>query len=311
MELRHLEFFLAVAETGSFTRAARRLHLVQSGVSATVKALEHELGSALLIRSRQQVSLTPAGEALLPRARAALDAVRAARDAVHRTQGALHGTVTVGTLTSIDLVDLPGLMAALRDRHPGVTVRLRASMTGSAGLAGQLREGLLDVAFLGLPGPPRAGLSTRLLAAEPAVLYVPAAHPLARKGRATLAELADFPFIDSPAGFTNRAMADHAFAAAGREREVTVEVANVGTIGDFVRAGLGVAFLVPFLVRDLDGLAAVHVTDHDLRWQLAIATAATRRPSAATRAFLDLVEEWYPTLPDRAAGSVSPSAAER
>ncbi|ADJ45456.1 LysR family transcriptional regulator [Amycolatopsis mediterranei S699] len=295
MELRHLEHFLAVADAGSFTRAARALHVVQSGVSATVKALERELGSALFTRSRQEVTLTAAGQALLPKARETLDAAQAAKDAVDRTRGALHGTVTVGTLTAIDLVDLPELLAALRARHAGVTVRLRAAMAGSAGLAQHLRDGQLDVAFLALPAPSPADLDTRELATAPLTVYVPGSHPLAGKHRATLAQLAEFPFIDTPPGFGSRAVVDQAFTAAGVQREVTVEVANVGTVIDFVRAGLGIAFLGRPLVSDLTGLDTVQVADCDLRWQLTVATAATRRPSAATEAFLALLRERHPT----------------
>ena len=295
MELRHLEYFVAVADTGGFTQAARTLHVVQSGVSATIKALERELGSALFTRSSQAVTLTAAGHALLPRARETLDAARAAKDAVHRTQGTLHGTVMVGTQISVDFVGMPGLLAELRARHPGVTVRLRAAMEGSAGLAQHLREGRLDVAFLSLPGPPPADLDTRLLASAPMVVYVPSSHPLAGEGRASLARLAEFPFIDSPPGFTNRAIADQAFAAAGVQREVTLEVPDVGTVADFIRAGLGIGFLGEWLVHDLTGLDTVQVADQELRWRLAVATASARRPGAATTALLDLLGERHPS----------------
>ncbi|HWO64640.1 MAG TPA: LysR family transcriptional regulator [Umezawaea sp.] len=295
MELRHLEHFLAVADTGSFTRAAARLHVVQSGVSATVRALERELGSELFDRSGRHVTLTAAGKAFQPRAQDTLDAARAAKDAVHRVQGALHGTVTVGTLTAIDVVDLPGLLAELHAEHPGVTVRLRAAMAGSAGLAQHLREGGLDVAFLALPGPRPSDLDTRLLATAELAVYVPGSHPLAGEHRATLARLAEFPFVDTPVGFGSRTVVDLAFAAAGVEREVTVEVANVATAVDFVRAGLGIAFLADRLVPDSSGLHVVQVADANLCWRLTVATAAARHPSAATRAFLDLLHERHPT----------------
>ncbi|MET9481557.1 LysR family transcriptional regulator [Streptomyces sp. NPDC006638] len=294
MELRHLEYFLAVADTGSFTRAARALHVVQSGVSATVKALERELGSALFDRSSHAVTLTAAGRAFLPRARDTLSAASAAKDAVHRTQGTLQGEVTVGTLTSIDVTDLPELLSAFRDRHPAVTVRLRAASAGSAGLARQLRDGQLDVAFLSLPGPAPAGLDTRLLATAPLFLYVPRAHPLAGTGRVSLAQLGEFPFVDSPRGFGNRVLVDRAFAAAGVEREVTLEVADIGTAAHYIRAGLGIGFLSRFLVGDHAGLDVLEVADHELRWQLTVATAANRRPGATTEAFLDLLRERNP-----------------
>ncbi|WP_327237847.1 LysR family transcriptional regulator [Streptomyces sp. NBC_01317] len=294
MELRHLEYFLAVADTGSFTRAARALHVVQSGVSATVKALERELGSALFVRSSNAVTLTAAGRAFLPRARDTLSAASAAKDAVHRTRGTLQGEVTVGTLTSIDVTNLPELLSVFRDRHPAVTVRLRAASAGSAGLAQQLRDGQLDVAFLSLPGPAPAGLDTRLLATAPLFLYVPRTHPLAGTGRVSLAQLGEFPFVDSPQGFGNRVLVDRAFAAAGVEREVTLEVADIGTAVHYIRAGLGIGFLSRFLVGDHAGLDVLEVADHELRWQLTVATAANRRPGATTEAFLDLLRERNP-----------------
>ncbi|MFC8076849.1 LysR family transcriptional regulator [Streptomyces sp. NPDC057307] len=296
MELRHLEYFLAVADTASFTRAAKRLNVVQSGVSATIKALERELGSALFDRSPQEIALTVAGRAFLPRARETLDAARAAKDAVQRTQGALHGTVTVGTLTSIDLVDLPGLLTALHARHPAVTVRLRVAVAGSAGLLEHLRDGRLDVAFLSLPGPSPTDLNTRPLAVAPLLLYVPSTHPLAGAGQVSLTQLAEFPFVDSPPGFGNRIVVDRAFASAGVEREVTLEVADIGTAVNFIRAGLGIGFLSGFLVHDHAGLDVLRVADHELTWQLNVATAATRRPAAPTEAFLELLRERHPAL---------------
>src|ERR1017187_895956 len=110
MELRHLEVFVAVAEELSFTRASNRLHLVQSGVSSAVKALERDLGANLFDRDRHRVMLTDAGQVLLPEARATLAAAQAARDAVSEAQGGLRGTVTVGTMLSTGPLDLAGLL---------------------------------------------------------------------------------------------------------------------------------------------------------------------------------------------------------
>ncbi|SEG57876.1 DNA-binding transcriptional regulator, LysR family [Actinacidiphila yanglinensis] len=298
MELRHLEHFLAVADAGSFTKAARNLHLVQSGVSATIKTLEHELGAALFVRTPGAVVLTAAGRALLPRARETLVAAGSAKDAVHRTQGTLQGEVTVGTLTSVNVVDLPDMLSVLRDRHPAVTVRLRAAAGGSADLAQQLRDGLLDVAFMSLPDPQRLGLDTRLLAVAPLSLYVPSAHPLVGAGRVVLAQLGEFPFVDSPQGFGNRTVVDQAFAAAGVDREVTLEVADIGTAVNYIRAGLGIGFLSRFLVEDHTGLDVLEIADHDLRWRFSVATASRRRPSGPTEAFLDLLRERYPSTRD-------------
>ncbi len=119
MELRHLEVFVAVAEELSFTRASNRLHLVQSGVSSAIKALERDLGAKLFDRDRHRVVLTDAGQVLLPEARATLAAAQAARDAVSEAQGGLRGTVTVGTMLSTGPLDLPGLLGRFHRAHPG------------------------------------------------------------------------------------------------------------------------------------------------------------------------------------------------
>lgn len=293
VELRHLEYFLAVADSRSFTEAAKRLHVVQSGVSATIKALERELGAELFLRGPAGVALSPAGEALRPHARTTLDAARAAKDAVGAARGTVRGTVTVGTLTSVSVIDVPTVLAELHARHPDVVVHLRAASAGSAGLAGQLRDGDLDVAFLVFTGPPPADLHTRLVASVPLLLVVPEGHPLARRRSVSLTELAGMSFVDGPPGYGNRTVVDSAFAAAGVERTVAVEVADIGTAAVCIRKGLGIGFLSWSILEGIDssGLVSVRITGHDLQWRLYVATSVNRQASAATRALLALIEE--------------------
>ncbi|OBG21050.1 LysR family transcriptional regulator [Mycobacterium sp. 852002-51057_SCH5723018] len=296
MELRHLEYFLAVTDNLSFTRAAKRLHVVQSGVSATIKALERELGAELFVRGRAGVALTPAGQELAPHARAAIDAVRAAKEAVAATRGAISGTVKLGTLMSINNVDLPTLLADLRAQHPGVLVQIRFARAGSAGLAQQLRDGTLDVALLVFPDGPPPDLHTRLVAAFQLLLIVPAGHPLAGRESVPVAELAGMSFVDGPPGYGNRAVVDRAFAAAGVQRTVALEVADIATTATHVRNGLGIGFLSRFILDEIgdDGLATVRISDYDIRWRLYVAMSATRSPSAATRAVFSLIEDMIP-----------------
>jgi DNA-binding transcriptional LysR family regulator len=296
VELRHLEYFLAVAENRSFTEAAKRLHVVQSGVSATIKALERELGAELFVRGPAGVALTPAGEELRPRARETLDAARAAKDAVNATLGSVRGTVTVGTLTRINVIDLPTLLVDLHARHPGVMVHLRAASAGSDGLLRQLRDGDLDVAFLVFTGTPPADLNARLVAAVPLLLVVPVDHPLAQRDSVPLAELAGMSFVDSPPGYGTRTVIDNAFTAAGIDRTVTVEVADLGTAATYIRNGLGIGLLSWTILEDIDdaGLATVRIADYDLQWRLFVTTTALRPLSAATRALLALIEERLP-----------------
>ncbi len=299
MELRHLEYFLAVADTRSFSRAGKRLHVVQSGVSATIKALERELGAELFVRGPAGVTLTPAGEELRSGARATLDAARAAKDAVNATRGAVRGTVTVGTLTSISVIDLPNLLTELHARHPEVRIHLRAASAGTTGLTRQLRDGDLDVAFLAFIGVPPADLHTRLIAEITLLLVVPVDHALAQRDSVTLTDLAGMSFVDGPPGYGNRTVVDTAFAAAGVERTVALEVSDIGTAATYIRNGLGIGFLSWTMLDGSDdaGLVTVPVSDCDLTWRLYVATSATRPPSAATRALLALIGERKPATP--------------
>lgn len=286
MELRHLEVFVAVAEELSFTRASARLHLVQSGVSSAVRALERDLGTELFDRDRHRVLLTDAGEVLLPEARATLAAAQAARDAVSQARGGLRGTITVGTMLSTGPLDLPGVLERFHRAHPGVTVRLRMAASGSAGLARQVLDGRLDLALASIPGAVPAGLIVRPVTEEPLVVVGEHGHPLGTRP-ATLAELAAEPFIDYPPGWGTRTITDRAFAAAGLEREVPFEAAEYSAVIDLVRGGLGVAFLPASVAAGrADGLTVIEISDHAFSWVVSVATPASRRLSGAARAFL-------------------------
>jgi DNA-binding transcriptional LysR family regulator len=296
VELRQLEYFLAVADNLSFTGAAKRLHVVQSGVSATIKGLERELGAELFVRGPAGVTLTPAGQKLEPHARATIDAARAAKEAVAATRGAIRGTVTLGTLTSINVIDLPTLLAELYARHPGVLVQLRSARAGSAGLAQQLRDGSLDVALVVFPDGPPADLHTRLVAAFQLLLVVPVDYPLAGRGAVSLAELAGMSFVDGPPGYGNRAVVDRAFAAAGVQRTIALEVADIATTATHIRNGLGIGFLSRFILEEIgdSGLATLQISDYDICWRLYAAMSVVRPPGAATRAVFSLIEEMIP-----------------
>ncbi|HWS36638.1 MAG TPA: LysR family transcriptional regulator [Actinoplanes sp.] len=298
MDLRQLEYFVAVAEELHFSRAATRLHVVQSAVSAAIKTLERELGTPLLDRNAKRVRLTGAGEALLPHARITLDAARDARDAVAEVSGGLRGTLRIGTLTSIRIVDLPTVLGEYHRRHPGVILQTAASPTGSGGLVDMLVEHRLDLAFVSVPGPRPAGLRLTELATSVMDLTVPIGHPLAGRASITIEELGGLDFIDLPAGYGNREVADRAFAAASVRRHVTIELTDIGTSVDYVRNGLGVALLPRFLLSDVAGIVTVPVTGADLRWPLSLAVPDDREPSAAARALIALTREFVTRVSD-------------
>jgi DNA-binding transcriptional LysR family regulator len=286
VELRHLEYFVAVAEELSFTRASRRLHVVQSGVSSAIQGLERELGATLFDRNRHRVTLTEAGLALLPEARATLAAAQAAADAVAEAAAGLRGTLSIGMMISTGSIDVPALLGRFHEQHPAVLVRLRVMPGGSVDLAREVASGGLDLALLSLPGDAPPGLTVRPLAQEPLMLICAAKHPLANAEAVRLDALANETFIDFPVGWGTRAVVDRAFATAGIDRQVSFEVADYTTAAGLVATGLGVAFVPASTDLGLTALARVPVEGAALNWRILVATSATRRPSAAARAFL-------------------------
>jgi len=292
VELRQLATFVAVAEEGSFTRAADRLHVVQSAVSAGVRNLERELGARLFDRSTHKVELTDAGRALLPEARATLAAATAARDAVDAVRGGVRGTVLLGTMQAQGMraIDVPGVLAEFRSEHPAVEVRIRHASGGSEEMAQQVREGRLDLAFLAILGGELPGLELTPLAREPIVLVTHVTHPLAKRNITQLAALSDQTHAEFPQGWSIRTANDRAFAAAGLTRTITYEVNDTASLIGFVRHGLAVAAIPASFSDDPDGLAFIPILDHPAEFVTAIATPSNRRLSAAARALLETIE---------------------
>lgn len=298
VDLRHLEHFIAVAEQCSFTRAAERLHVVQSGLSVSVRTLERELGVALFIRTTRRVELTDAGRALLPHAHQVLAAVGSARDSVAEVLGVVRGTLRVGLLQSNDPGGVPALLAQFHRDHPQVELSLRFAAGGATELADLVRQRALDLAFVAVPDPPPPDLDITPLATEPMVLLAPAEHPLASSRPVGLEELVDEAFVDFPPGWGGRMVVDQAFAAAGLARRVAVEVGDVGTFQHLIEHGFGLGFLPRPAFTHHPPLSAVPLRTVPL-WRLGAAVAAATPPSAATRALLTLASHHWHRLPEK------------
>jgi DNA-binding transcriptional LysR family regulator len=299
VELRQLNYFVAVANEKSFTLAAKRLHVVQSAVSAAIASLERDLRVTLFERNAQRVALTEAGTALLPEALAVLDAAQGARDAVDELGRGVRGSVRVGMLAGLGLVDLPALAGEFRRRYPGVEMRLRVESGGSTAIAAALLAGEVDVGLLGVADTPNRELSGRELLRVPQVLAVPAGHPLARRRVVTVADLAEEEFVDFPVGYASRAVVDRVFTAARIERRIAVEVDALDGAADFVRHGVGVAILPAFTVRGDDAVRILKIKDESMEWSLHLATPRKRKPTAAVRALTGLVDG-YLRVPEEA-----------
>ena len=241
MEIHQLQYFVAVAEEASFTRAAARVHVAQPGVSAQVRRLEAELGQQLLDRSGRSVTLTEVGAAVLPFARAALDALDGARLAVDQLAGLVRGQVTVGMVSGCALPSLAELLAEFHARYPGVAIALTED--GSDRLVQQLRDGTLDLALIGTAGPAAEGLETAVVLDDALVAAVAPEDPLAAERSVTVAELRDQPLVSLPQGTGVRAALDAACADAGFTPRIVLEASALPMVAQLAQRGLGVAIL--------------------------------------------------------------------
>lgn len=286
-----MRYVLAVAETGGFTRAAERCHVAQSALSHQVARLERELGARLFDRTSRRVRLTAAGEAFLPAARQALDAAERARAEVAAASGELRGRLAIGAIPTVTAVDLPSALKTFHVRHPQVRITLRVGASDE--LAEQVRQGALDIAFLGLPPSVRPkGVRGLALARGELVAVVAPGHPLADPpadaGGVDLRRLSDEVFVDFPAGTAARAQSDEAFAAAGVTREVAFEITNADLMARLVRLGLGIALMPAAFAPELPGVRVVELRDPPTRVEHLIWSRL--RPSPAAAAFLDVLD---------------------
>lgn len=289
MELRQLEGFIAVAEERNFTRAAARLYVAQSGLSATIRSLEHELRAPLFVRTTRRVELTPAGAALLPEARRTLASARAAIEAVDGIEGLRRGRVDVGVMQASWLFDVAGLLARYRVAYPGIQIRLRQA--SSADLGDLLADGTLDVIFATAPDEPIRGVASVPLVTSPLVVVCTTEDALAHRRRVTLATVAKQDVVGFPPGWGIRDLADRAMRAAGVEPRVDLEVNDTTTLLDLVEGGLGIA-VIPEAIADLrPALATVAISGSNWEWAIAAQTLAPTPMNPAARALWQMLGE--------------------
>jgi DNA-binding transcriptional LysR family regulator len=289
MEVRQLEHFVAIAEEQSFTRAARRLSYVQSALSVSIQSLERELGVRLFDRTTHRVALTDAGDALLPYARQTLASVEQTRDVAAALTGVLRGTLRVGIMQAFPFVDVADLLGRFHRQHPEVEIGVRPSAGGSRALVEELRHGAIDIAFVSLMEDPIGVVSTPLGVEELHLVGTAELLP-PRRAKVQLSELTEATFVDFPGGWGVRAAVDHAFAAAGLSRRVTIEVADVNTCLRLIGAGLGVAVLPLSLLQDDARLQTRRLASR-LTWRVVMALPSNRPSRAAARALAELVTD--------------------
>ena len=294
MELRQLEYVLAVAEEASFTRAAARTHVAQPGISAQVRRLEEELGERLFDRSGRTVTLTAAGEAVLPFARAALSAVGAARAAVEDLSGLVRGQVSVGMVTACPVELMPAAVAGFHREHPDVEVSLIED--DSHGLLAGVAGGAIDVALVGLADDPPAGIAVQVIADEPLYAAVAREHELASRSSVPVRALAEHDLIALPRGTGGRTALEAACARAGVAPRIVIEASDPRVLAAMSQRGLGVAILPNSGWEDLTLVPTVRP---ELRSRLVLAWREAGPASPAARALIAFAREALGTDEDR------------
>ena len=248
MELRHLRYFVAVAEEGSLTLAAeRRLHTAQPSLSRQIRDLEHEVGLPLMTRSARGIELTAAGRAFLEHARLALAQAEAAIAAARRAGRPAKPSFALGFLTGQEMDWLPRAMDILKDELPNIDVTV--SSAPSPQLADALLRGKLDAAFL-RPEPQMPDLEYKVVAQEPLVVIMSSDHRLAARETVAIEELAHETFIGmSKTAPTLQAIIDEYLKRAGLDLQAEHEVDNLGMAISIVASTRGVA-LMPAYARN-------------------------------------------------------------
>lgn len=242
MELRHLRYFVAVAEELHFGRAARRLHIVQPALSQQIQKLEREIGVTLLARSRRRVALTPAGEAFLEEARRALTSARDAVAAARRAREGETGRLRVGYLDFAIYLLFPQILRAFRRRYPAVSLQIAEMGRDEQGEA--LSRGRLDVGFFAY----REGewdLRCEPVASDPLVVVLPDTHPLAARERVPVGMLRHEPWVLFPRKLHSRflELVLQACAAEGFAPRVEQEAEQMNALAALVGAGFGVTMI--------------------------------------------------------------------
>ena len=276
MELRQLEYFVAVAEEANFTRAAERVHISQSGISAQVRRLEQQLGAELIDRSGRTATLTPAGAAALEHARAVLAAAGAIRQAVDEVTGLLRGRLVVGMVTACTVTPLFDALSAFHAAHPGVELSLFED--GSDRLIERVRSGEADLALAGAAAMPE-GLEGFPVLSERLVAAVPAGHPLTRRKRVTLAAITAHPIVCLPEGAGIRTVFDRGCAARGVRPDITLQASAPDAVSDLAARGLGVAILSASMVDGGGALRGLEIADLEAPALLALVWRDTNAPA--------------------------------
>jgi DNA-binding transcriptional LysR family regulator len=294
MEIRQLRAFVAIADGGTFTAAAQRVHVTQAAISMQIRQLETELGVKLFVRAPRRVVLTEAGEQLLQRARHILRDHDAAIDEVAELAGTQAGRLRIGSASAVVTTDvLPKLLKEVRKQHAGANISL-VSGTSDA-LVHQLLSGELDVAIVSLPVETR-GIHTERLSQDQLVAIASPRHRLAKQKTVSAYMLAGEKLILGERGGNTRRLIDQFFAQAGVSLHVSMELSRQAAIRRMVEEDMGVGIVPLQSVSDAVAkgrLVRWWIEGAQINWEMGVAKPIGGYESPIMETFIKLAREYF------------------
>src|SRR6266446_9207065 len=294
MDIRQIKAFVAIAETGTFTAGAARVHVTQAAISMQIRQLETETGAKLFIRAPRRVILTEAGEKLLERAYVILREHDAALQELAALTGAHRGRLRIGSASAMVTADpLPQILRGLRESHPGVETSVVSGTSES--LVKQVLAGELDAAFVSLPVEAR-GMQTELLNEDYLVAIASPRHPLAKQKIVSAYALAGEKLILGERGGNTRRLIDQFFAQAGVTLKISMELSRLSAIKRMVEEDMGVG-IVPLQSVEEEvrkgSLVRWWIEGAQINWQLGVVRLVGGYESPIHRKFLQLCREHF------------------
>jgi DNA-binding transcriptional LysR family regulator len=294
MDIRQLKAFVAIAESGTFTAGAVRVHVTQAAISMQIRQLETETHAQLFIRAPRRVILTEAGEKLLERAYTILREHDAALEELAALTGAHRGRLRIGSASAMVSADpLPQILRELRGTHAGVETSVVSGTSES--LVKQILAGELDAAFVSLPVEAR-GVQTELLSEDYLVAIASPRHPMAKQKIVSAYALAGEKLILGERGGNTRRLIDQFFAQAGVTLKVTMELSRLAAIKRMVEEDMGVGIVPLQSVHEevrSGSLVRWWIEGAQINWQLGVARLVGGYESPIHQTFLQLCREHF------------------
>lgn len=289
MEIRQLRAFVAIAESGTFTAGALRVHVTQAAISMQIRQLETEIGARVFVRAPRHVILTEAGEQLLRRARHILREHDAALDEIAELAGAERGRLRIGSASAMVLSEqLPAILKELRKQHPAAEIMVTSGT--SEVLVDQILSGDVDIAFVSLPVDVR-GIKTERLNQDQLVAIASPRHKLAKQRTIDAYTLAGERLILGERGGNTRRLIDQFFAQAGVTLHVAMELSRQQAIKRMVEEDMGVGIVPLQSVKDeveKGRLIRWWIEGAQINWELGIAQLSNGYDSPIMQKFVSL-----------------------